>query len=328
MISRVAECCFWLNRYIERAESAARIVSVNRFSVLDANLHDAERWKPIVVVMGERERFEALLGERMYDNDDASQEYLTWSEHNPVSIRASLFWARENARITREVISREMWETVNTSWQWLTGPAGAREYKKDRAQFYLRIRSMCAEFQGVCHNTMLHEEPFDFMRLGMLLERGAQTARLMDVKHHWLTEGKRRGHESPRESAQWAGLLRLCGATEPFFKRMRAAPTGPRVAEFLMRDVAFPRSLLHCFDRAENFLQLIDRHSGRRSSSLARRSVKRLGLELRRMKVSAILEAGLHAELTRIIDEGARIGAELQTDYFDPSVGVSRAAAS
>jgi uncharacterized alpha-E superfamily protein len=318
VISRVAECCYWLNRYIERAESTARIVGVNRFSVLDANLHDAERWKPVVVVVGERERFEELLGEGMYDNDNASEEYLTWSEHNPVSIRGSLYWARENARITREVISREMWETVNTSWQWLNGPAAAKEYKKDRAQSYLRIRSMCAEFQGVCQNTMLHEEPFDFMRLGMLLERGSQTARLMDVKHHWLTRGARRGEETPRESAQWAGLLRMCAATEPFFKRTRSAPTGPRVAEFLMRDAAFPRSLLHCFDRADNFLQLIGRHTSRRSSSATHKSVKRLAQRLRRMKVSAVVAEGLHTELTEIIAECTRIGAELHDEFFDP----------
>jgi uncharacterized alpha-E superfamily protein len=319
MISRVAECCYWLNRYIERAESTARIVSVNRFSVLDADLHDAERWKPVVIVVGERERFEETLGEQMYDNDNASEDYLTWSEANPVSIRASLYWARENARITREVISREMWETVNTSWQWLNGPAGAREYKKDRMQFYLHIRSMCAEFQGVCHNTMLHEEPFDFMRLGMLLERGAQTARLMDVKHHWLTQGAKRGQETPRESAQWVGLLRLCAATEPFFKRMRSVPTGARVAEFLLCDIAFPRSLLHCYARAENFLQLIERHSGRRANSTARRSVKKLAQELRSMKVSAVVAAGLHDELTRIISESARICEELNHEYFAPA---------
>ena len=36
MISRVADSCFWLFRYIERAESCARLASVNRLLVMDA----------------------------------------------------------------------------------------------------------------------------------------------------------------------------------------------------------------------------------------------------------------------------------------------------
>ena len=42
----------------------------------------------------------------------------------------------------REVISHEMFETLNTWWQWFNSRAAQREYKKDRSEFYDRIRSM------------------------------------------------------------------------------------------------------------------------------------------------------------------------------------------
>lgn len=316
MISRVAENCFWLSRYIERADSTARVVSVNRFTVLDADLHDAERWKPVVIVVGEQERFESLFGAKAYDSDVASEQYLTWSEQNPVSIKASLHWARENARMTREVISREMWETVNTSWQWLNSPSAQREYKKDRIQFYQRIRSMCAEFQGVCHNTMLHEEPFDFMQLGTMLERASQTARLMDVKHHWLTSDAKAGVESPRESAQWVAVLRLCAAVEPFFKRNRLAPTGPLVAEFLLRDRTFPRAVLHCLERALIFLRRIEETANRKAAL----SVGLLREQVQRLEAADFqqgLAQGLHRELTHVIATGAELDSQLAIDFFD-----------
>ena len=35
MLSRVADSCFWLSRYIERAESSSRILDVNMQLVLD-----------------------------------------------------------------------------------------------------------------------------------------------------------------------------------------------------------------------------------------------------------------------------------------------------
>jgi uncharacterized alpha-E superfamily protein len=50
VISRVAEACFWLNRYIERAEVLSRMLDVNHTFQLDADLPDGERWRPLVVV--------------------------------------------------------------------------------------------------------------------------------------------------------------------------------------------------------------------------------------------------------------------------------------
>ena len=35
MISRVAEHCFWMSRYLERAENTARVLEVNQTLLLD-----------------------------------------------------------------------------------------------------------------------------------------------------------------------------------------------------------------------------------------------------------------------------------------------------
>jgi uncharacterized alpha-E superfamily protein len=319
VISRVAESCFWLLRYIERAESSARLVSVNRLIVLDADVAAVERWRPVIVVVGERERFEELFGTDQYHDDEATEEYLTWSEKNPVSIRNNLYWARENARMIREVISREMWETLNTWWQWFNGRAAQREYRKDRTQFYQRIRSMCAEFQGVSHDTMLHEEPWDFMRLGMALERANQTARLMDVTHHRVAANDKQTLETPWQSAQWVSQLRLCAADEPFFKRNRSAPTGSAVVAFLLQDPTFPRSVRHCFERAEESLGNIEVAAERRGPTPSLVAVRSIVDRLRSQNIAHVIQTGLHAELTHVVDTTASVGEQLHQDFFDPS---------
>jgi uncharacterized alpha-E superfamily protein len=319
MISRVAESCFWLFRHIERAESCARLTSVNRLIVLDANVADTERWRPVIVVVGEQERFEQLLGADKYVDDDDTQEYLTWSEKNPVSIRNNLYWARENARMIREVISREMWETLNTWWQWFNGRAAQKEYRKDRSQFYQRIRSMCAEFQGISHDTMLHEEPLDFMRLGMALERANQTARLMDVTHHRVASNEKASLESPWQSAQWVSQLKLCAADEPYFKRNRAAPTGSVVAAFLLQDPTFPRSLRHCFERAEEALAKIEVAAERRRPTPSLIAVRAMVARLRAQNIVSVIQLGLHTELTHVVETTASVCDQLHHDFFDPS---------
>jgi uncharacterized alpha-E superfamily protein len=319
MISRVADSCFWLNRYVERAESCARLASVNRLLVLDAELDSAERWKPVIVVLGEQARFEELVGADHYHDDQAAEDYLTFNQKSPVSIQSSLYWARENARMIREVISREMWETLNTAWQWFSSKAAQREYKKDPSQFYRRIRSLCAEFGGISESTMLHEEPLDFMLLGLALERANQTARLMDVKHHRLGSTDRESLETPWQSVQWISQLKLCSAEETFFKRYRAAPTGRRVAEFLLRDPKFPRSVLHCFENAAARLKSIEAAAERGAPTASSSAIGAMLEHLRGAKISSVLHAGLHEELTRVVDTVSLVGDHLHRDFLDPT---------
>lgn len=318
MISRVAESCFWLHRYVERAESTARLLQVNRDFVLEVGRPRGDRWRPVVVVSGQEAPFRDAHGVTRFDDGERVQDYMTWDAGNPVSIVGSVRWARENARTIREVISTEMWQTINALWNWLVRGRGRRAYDRDRAEFYTHVKDSVAHFQGECHNTMMHEEPFDFMRLGMLLERGMQTARTLDVKHHMLGPTRPDQIESPAEAAQWMALLRSCSATEPFFKHSHGAPTGRSVAEFLLREKLFPRSVLHCLDRGWNFARRIRRrappHVGRRSTELLAALVR----EVESRPFDDVLEGGIHAELTRIIDATTEICTAIHADYFDP----------
>ena len=90
ILSRVAESCFWLHRYVERADDTARLLRVNRAFVLDMALPDLERWHPIVIVAGEHDRFCARHGEEALSDGERVQDYMTWDEQNPVSIEAKL----------------------------------------------------------------------------------------------------------------------------------------------------------------------------------------------------------------------------------------------
>lgn len=322
MISRVAECCFWLSRYIERAESTARLLDVNHDVTLDASVRESQRWKPVVIVMGEQEGFEEHLGTGAYDNDEVCVDYLTWYEKNPASIYSCMLWARENARTTREVISREMWELLNTGWQWLN-TSGKQEYRTDRASFYTRVRSLCHEFLGLTYSTLSHGEAFDFMRIGTVLERINQTARVMDVKYHWIVSkppgaNGKGPKESPQEAAQWVALLRLCCAMEAFFKQERALATGPDVADFLLLDPLFPRSVLHCYLDLEKYLTRLDTVTGRSTPSQSRTLAHEMLERLKAMDLATAIKHSLHEELTEVIDNTAELGSCLQREFFDP----------
>ena len=278
MISRVASSCFWLNRYMERAEVTARMLSVNLAFQLDVDLPHADRWRPLVIVSGQQEHYLEHTPEEKLEDADTAQEYLTWNPDNPSSIGSSIAAARENARRTRETISLEMWETVNDLWLWFGQKATRRLYKADRHAFYTELRNRCLLYHGVAEATMLHDEPFRFMRLGTTLERAGQTARILDVKHHSLGP-TRADIETPSEAAQWLATLRFCSGVEPFFKRELQSFSGRAVADFLIFEQAFPRSVRCNLDRAKNLIRLIrgaEQHVGPRSHAAVKGMLVRL----------------------------------------------------
>lgn len=319
MISRVAESCFWLNRYVERVEILSRMLGVNLAFQLDVDLADAQRWRPLVVVVGQEEDFLKRVEASEADDAEQVQEYLTWNEDNPSSLFSSVRAARDNARTIRETISLEMWETLNDLWVWLGEREARRLYESDRQGFYLRIRNQCLLFHGIAQCTMLHENPFEFMRLGTAIERAGQTARILDVHHHSVgavVEG--RAEESPSEIAQWLAILRFCSGVEPFLKRRTAAPSGKLVAEFLLFEEAFARSVVHNLKRTANFLALVSPEEspaiGEPSRTFVAKTLKRLD----EMTIATVLEEGLHEELTWIVGTTAELTNLIGSDFFHP----------
>ncbi|MGH0031095.1 MAG: alpha-E domain-containing protein [Myxococcota bacterium] len=323
MISRVADSCFWLTRYLERVDTLARLLEVNEAFQLDADLPSAERWRPLVVVSGAEEHFIEQVGAGAIDDPEAVQSYLTWDPEAPASIFSSMRWARENARTIRETMSVEMWESINDLWLWLRDRQAERLYHKDRAAFYDYLCKQCMLFHGICYSTMLHEEPFVFMKLGRAVERVGQTARILDVKHHALGDAPGES-ETTVDAAQWLAILRSCSAFEPFFKRSAHVLSGPSVAGFLILDRTFPRSVLHNLDRTRG---LLIRLRGEEAAGTRRSSwdlLERFRGQLVQMDVEDVQEWGVHKTLTWIVDTNAELCEAIHQDYLDPPIEALR----
>ncbi|MBI2945626.1 MAG: alpha-E domain-containing protein [Candidatus Wallbacteria bacterium] len=322
MISRVAESCFWLHRYLERAECVARMLGVNRLFLLDVTVTPEDRWLPLLTVSGEQSRFASLFGDSAHLDGELVQDYLTWNCDNPVSIATCIHWARENARQIREVVGLEMWETINAVWQWLQNTRTRKLYYSDRDGFFRHVRDTVSTVHGVCHDTLLHDEPFDFMRLGMLLERAGQTARALDARHHMFggDAADISAADAPAETAQWMALLRSCSAQDPFARWVRGAPTRADIVKFLLKEESFPRSVLHCIDRASNFLGRIRSRQKSHKGTELTTGLARIVEPLRYKPITTILEEGLHDELTRFISGLAEVNEGVGSEFFGPGV--------
>src|SRR5919206_564023 len=122
----------------------------------------------------------------------------------------------------------------------MSPPGAQARWRDDRHAFYRQVRRACQLALGFVQGTMLHDDPYDFIVLGVMLERAGQTARILDVHHHALT---RVAAHQVLETAVFLALLRACSGFEPFMKRSRGAVTPLAVASFLVLDPEFPRSI-------------------------------------------------------------------------------------
>jgi uncharacterized alpha-E superfamily protein len=310
MISRVAEHCFWLARYLERAENTARVLEVNHTLLLDFHVPLEQQWKPLLIISGVHEFSPEPTAENV-------QEFMTWDRDNPFSIASSLAWARENARIIREVISAEMWERMNFYHLWMQGDVARAAYNTNRSDFYAQVRRINQLLHGIADATMSHGEAWEFFKLGTHLERTSQTARIMDVKYHTLLP-KVEDVGTPVDAAHWSAILTSCSGYEPFHKRPLPVPHDPAqaVAEFLIFDEQFPRSIRRCLWECESATAAVAGNPVGRSTTEPERLLAALIAHLDERTIADVIREGLHEMLTHVVDSVHQIGNAIHATFF------------
>jgi uncharacterized alpha-E superfamily protein len=310
VISRVADHCFWLGRYVERAESTARLLQVTRTLAFDAELPPLHCWRPLVIVSGQYPEMSGKLGAEATGNGEVVQRYMTWAPENPVSIRNSIRAAREGGRSIREVIGHEIWQSTNELFLWFMGETAAAQYLQDRDEVYRGIRRSTQLCLGLVRSTMLHDDAMDFLWLGVLLERIGQTARTLDMHHHIVAAAQ--GQQQPLlQTALWLSLLRACSGFEAFMRRQQGRVSREGAVAFLLFEARFPRSLRYCLRSAVMLSRRLTKPGQRNGAALALTRLEALDRWLDEQEKQAI-PLTVHALLTHVVDEIALAGVELQ----------------
>lgn len=264
MLSRIAESLFWIGRYVERADDTARLLDVHVQILLEDPWAEEDlACRSLLSVMDRPAPPPGLAVGR-----ELVLDVLGYDRHSPSSIAGALVAARENARRAREIISTELWECLNTSWNQL--PSHMRPARPH--DFFTWVRERAAIVAGIMDATTSRDDTWHFMVLGRSIERADMTARL-------LTTRALAGATGP----SWTTLLRSCGAHEAFLRTYRAQASDERAAGFLLLDRLFPRSIVYALDQAEASLTALEPITERATVDDARRHIglARTNLEYR-----------------------------------------------
>ena len=310
MLSRVADSIYWLNRYIERAENVARFIDVNLNLMLDLPTGMLPQWKPLISVTGDLEQFNRSYNEI---NSQNVIQFLCFDTNYENSIISCLQKARENARSVREVISSEMWEEVNAFYIMIKEAAAVSSFGT-LPQFFAQVKMSSHRFAGVMDATMSHNEGWQFGQMGRLLERADKTTRILDVKYFLLLPSAE-WVGTPLDRIQWISLLKSASAYEMYSKCEHCITPGS-VANFLILDRVFPRSIHFCLWQTQQCLHEITQTPTGSWCNGAERALGRLCSELSYLTMEDIIQQGLHEFLEEMQNSINQVGQEIYTTFI------------
>lgn len=310
MLSRTADNMFWMARYIERAENTARVLGVAHLNSLlpeDMAGSEAHLWYAPLNITGCAPDYEERFG--AIEADKVSL-YLALDPDSPSSIYRSLSLARENARAVRGEITSEMWESINATWLEFNRMCKTVTYESIPALAdWVKDRSHL--FRGVTAGTILKDTAHSFLRLGTVLERADNTARILDVKYHILLPSVK-DVGGAADYYQWGALLRSVSSFEAYRKIYRDVITPLNVADLLIFNPKMPRSLHACMNEVDAILEEVNGGSGRE----ARRLAGELHAALHFGQIDRIFAGGLHEYLTEFVKSTDLLGQEIRKGYL------------
>lgn len=311
MLSRIADSMYWMARYLERAGETARLMEINLLYLVEAeeDMGEEDRWRPILQITSS----EPLYGEQYEDGYVTTPrvlQFIAAGRTNPSAIRTCLRLFRENARVARDRISKEMWEAVNEIWmefnERLKGPLTSER----ASSLFVDLRNQVARFNGLVASTMMRGEAYAFYQLGGCLERADMTARIVDVKYHIILPDLSMVG-SALDYYQWAALLKSLSGFEAFRRSYHAGFMPADVAEFVVLNRAFPRSIVFSVERMEAALQTI----GLEGKDATRETFGQVAAMVE-TSAARFFSTGLHEFLEQLLQRIAAFHVALADEFF------------
>lgn len=239
MLARVANSLYWTGRYIERSEHLARYLKVQYFSTLDAPMTQNKDFvlKSILNMYGIGVEVDELVDE---------QEVLVevgLNAKNPASLISTVFAARENARSIRYTISAELWEVINQYYHFMKDYSPDFYKTRGLYDFTVGAAKHCSIIRSYLDHTLIHDDIWVFINVGIYLERAAQIVRIFRSKLHDIDVLSEDGNNQPLRRYQWTITLKVLEAFDMHRRTYRKPQMETSVYEFLLSNPAFPRSV-------------------------------------------------------------------------------------
>ncbi len=244
--SRVAEALYWTGRYLQRFENTARQLNILETLRWDQLGKSAQRsfwplWKAVATANGQSD-----WSKRKSPPKDTLSitRALILKADEPASINASITAAYFGARQIRDFISPEVWQVLSDLYFYIKDEAKRTRSPRGRLrETCQRVVDDAARLSGTAERTMLHDDGWQFFRIGSFVERSQGTAIMVREVLNWTLQYSADNQE---DEADLTALLRLLSSLDAYRREFRSRAYLDRVAHLLLQHPANPSSVSHC----------------------------------------------------------------------------------
>lgn len=315
MLSRTAANLYWIARYMERAETAARLLQVGaRIALLPSTDGHRNDWDSVLRASGNADGYAAKYGKTKQAD---IENFLFFDRDNPNSVASSIASARENGRTVRTALTTQVWDALNTAFQELRQLEARPRAELELPEMTDWTRRHAAMMRGAIDASLLRNDGYNFLNIGYYLERGDNTARLMDVKYYVLlprSDYVGSGHDND----QWSMVLQAMSANRAFHWAYGGEVDSAKIAHFLILNPQCPRSLITCVAGMNNHIERLAKLYGRSTPAVAAAAEMLAGLE--GLTTEQIFDEGLHEFLSRFIRETAQLSVVIHDSYLSGDI--------
>jgi uncharacterized alpha-E superfamily protein len=203
-----------------------------------------------------------------------------------------------------------MWEAVNEIWMSFDERLKGTLSAERAGALFVELRNQVARFNGLTASTMMRGEAYAFYQLGGCFERADMTARTLDVKYHIILPDLSMVG-SALDYYQWAALLKSLSGFEAFRRNYHSGFMPADVAEFVVLNRAFPRSIVFSVEHIGNALATI----GLERKDATDAAFTQLS-EMVHVTSSQIFDTGLHEYLVSLLLRLSQFHGALAEEFF------------
>ena len=313
MLSRVANNLFWMGRYIERSEHIARYLNVNYFSSLDAPNQLSQSRQFVLRSML------FMVGDPVKEDDITLREEdvlhkIGLDPEFAFSIINNVKYARENANSARDVISTELYEAINKFYHFVLN-YDANSFKKSGLHdFTVQVAEMTAILRGKMRGTLLHDEVYSIIMMGVNMERATQIIRMINAKYHDAIKSRGSYGNTFSNSFEWTTLLKCAESYDMMRRFYKKTPNSISTLEFLILNPNCPRSVMNSLNQVYSHIKVLDPSKNYDKTSTAF-LVGRVRAEYQYKYIKEI-ETDIQTFIDNILNNLTDIGRKMEEEFF------------
>jgi len=247
VLSRIAGNCFWLGRYLERAENTARVVVVAHSASLIPTENDIfQPWSDALKIAADLASYRI---HHKHMDGAAVSAFMLVDRDNPSSVVSCLVTGAANARRSRNRLGDAYWEAINKAWIEADNTDAVDLGNRGIDAVADWAITSCQLIRG-CADDLLRDELPNVIAAGTYLERADFILRLLAVS---LPQALADAPATPGS----IGYLRLenilnASCTRDAYRLLHGREAGANeAATMLLADPSCPRSILFNIVRLE-----------------------------------------------------------------------------